>query len=185
MDLAAPWRLCTHSPADHSSGPASFQQSVGWAWPDLPTAALPPTLPEMWKFPQTFRFLSLPSPLLIPLLPCPLSQAGHTEVLAGHLASKPAVQGCPRAGSRLGGWRWLWATSTWAWVGIFMAQKLPMISFFFFPHDFLIKGFEGFCAALWRVFPGGTSGKELSCQCKRHKRYNFDSWVRKIPQRRA
>ena len=52
-------------------------------------------------------------------------------------------------------------------------------------HDFLIKGFEGFCAALRRVFPGGSSGKELSCQCKRHKRYNFDSWVRRIPQRRA
>ena len=52
-------------------------------------------------------------------------------------------------------------------------------------HDFLIKGFEGFCAALWRVFPGGTSGKELSCQCKRHKRCKFDPWVGKIPWRRA
>ena len=31
---------------------------------------------------------------------------------------------------------------------------------------------------------GGTSGKEPACQC-RHKRYGFNSWVRKIPWRRA
>ena len=35
------------------------------------------------------------------------------------------------------------------------------------------------------VFPGGTSGKELSCQCRRHKRHGFDPWVRKIPWKRA
>ena len=29
-----------------------------------------------------------------------------------------------------------------------------------------------------RGFQGGTSGKESTCQCKRHR---FDSWVRKIP----
>ena len=31
-------------------------------------------------------------------------------------------------------------------------------------------------------FPGGTSGKESSCQCRRH---GFDPWVGKIPWRRA
>ena len=36
-----------------------------------------------------------------------------------------------------------------------------------------------------RGFPGGTSGKELSCQCRRHKRLGFDPWVQKIPWRRA
>ena len=51
-------------------------------------------------------------------------------------------------------------------------------------HD-LIEGFGGFCAALWRVFPDGTSGKEPSCQCKRHKKCKFAPWVRKIPWRRA
>ena len=25
-------------------------------------------------------------------------------------------------------------------------------------------------------FPGGTRGKEPSCQCKRHKRHRFDPW---------
>ena len=33
--------------------------------------------------------------------------------------------------------------------------------------------------------PGGTSGKELACQCRRWKRCGFDPWVRKIPWRRA
>ena len=31
------------------------------------------------------------------------------------------------------------------------------------------------------VFPGGARGKELACQCRRHRRCRFDSWVKKIP----
>ena len=31
-----------------------------------------------------------------------------------------------------------------------------------------------------RGFPGGTSGKEPACQCRRQKRCRFDSWVGKI-----
>ena len=31
------------------------------------------------------------------------------------------------------------------------------------------------------IFPGGISGKEPVCQCKRHKRHGFDPWVGKIP----
>ena len=34
------------------------------------------------------------------------------------------------------------------------------------------------------VLSGGTSGKELPCQCRRCKRYRFHPWVRKIPWRR-
>ena len=34
------------------------------------------------------------------------------------------------------------------------------------------------------VFPGSTSGKEPTCQCKRHKRHGFDPWVRSMPWRR-
>ena len=33
-------------------------------------------------------------------------------------------------------------------------------------------------------FPGGASGKEPACQCRRHKRRGFNPWVRKIPWRR-
>ena len=39
--------------------------------------------------------------------------------------------------------------------------------------------------SLWLDFPGGTSGKEPACQCRRHKRCRLDPWVRKIPWRRA
>ena len=34
-------------------------------------------------------------------------------------------------------------------------------------------------------FPGVTSHKEPTCQCRRHKRCGFDPWVSKIPWRRA
>ena len=33
-------------------------------------------------------------------------------------------------------------------------------------------------------FPGGTSGKEPTCQCRRFKRREFDPWVGKLPWRR-
>ena len=34
-------------------------------------------------------------------------------------------------------------------------------------------------------FPGDASGKEPTCQCRRHKRRRFDPWVEKLPCRRA
>ena len=34
-------------------------------------------------------------------------------------------------------------------------------------------------------FPGGAIGKEPICQCRRHKRYVLDFWVRKISWRRT
>ena len=34
-------------------------------------------------------------------------------------------------------------------------------------------------------FPGGTGGKESTCHCRRHRRCEFNPWVRKIPWRRA
>ena len=34
-------------------------------------------------------------------------------------------------------------------------------------------------------FPAGTGDKELVCQCRRHKRYQYNPWVSKIPWRRA
>ena len=34
-------------------------------------------------------------------------------------------------------------------------------------------------------FPGGTSGRETACRCRRLKGHGFDPWVRKIPWRRA
>ena len=34
-------------------------------------------------------------------------------------------------------------------------------------------------------FPGGASGKEPACQCRRYKRCWLDHWIRKIPWKRA
>ena len=50
-----------------------------------------------------------------------------------------------------------------------------------------------FQASLFRIsnlrptigFPAGISGKEPTCQCRRHKRHGFDPWVRKIPWKMA
>ena len=45
------------------------------------------------------------------------------------------------------------------------------------------------CFGRWwwaeRELPGGTSGKEPTCQCRRYKRCVFDAWVGKIPGRRT
>ena len=37
---------------------------------------------------------------------------------------------------------------------------------------------------LFLGFPGGASGKESTCQCRRYKTCGFDPWVGKIPWRR-
>ena len=34
---------------------------------------------------------------------------------------------------------------------------------------------------IYMSFPGGASGKESVCQCRRHKSLRFDPWVGKIP----
>ena len=36
-----------------------------------------------------------------------------------------------------------------------------------------------------RSFPSGASGKETSCQSRRHKKCRFDPWAGKIPWRRV
>ena len=38
-----------------------------------------------------------------------------------------------------------------------------------------------FIILYWEGFPGLISGKESACQCRRHKRYGFNPWGRKIP----
>ena len=45
------------------------------------------------------------------------------------------------------------------------------------------KGQYHMISLLWG-FPGGTSGKEHTCQCTKHERCGFDPWVGKIPWRR-
>ena len=33
---------------------------------------------------------------------------------------------------------------------------------------------------LYMSFPGGTSGKDPACQCRRHKKCRFDPWFGKV-----
>ena len=51
---------------------------------------------------------------------------------------------------------------------------------FLFPLSSNKKGGEGRVRGL----PSWLSGKESTCQCKRHRRGRFDPWVGKIPWRR-
>ena len=44
---------------------------------------------------------------------------------------------------------------------------------------------EGISWLLWQDPPGGASGEELACQCRRHERCGFHPWIRKILCRRA
>ena len=40
-------------------------------------------------------------------------------------------------------------------------------------------------ASLTLLFPGGASGKELTCQCRRCKKRGFSPWIGMIPWRKA
>ena len=61
----------------------------------------------------------------------------------------------------------------------------PLINFFHLVQlFFLLIYFQWRIAPLWD-FPGGTSSKELACQCRRLKRQMFNPWIGKVPWRRA
>ena len=60
---------------------------------------------------------------------------------------------------------------TWFRVLIMSHCNFSMLS----PHPAPIRNSAGLCGCLG--FPGGPSGKELACQCRRHKRRWFDAWV--------
>ena len=50
--------------------------------------------------------------------------------------------------------------------------------------DLLVLRTEGRLRPHWS-FPGGASGKEPACLCRRHKRRRFNPWVGKIPWRKT
>ena len=67
--------------------------------------------------------------------------------------------------------------------GIFQARVLEWGAIAFSKRP-VIETFKS-CKGIILDFPGGPSGKERACQCRKHKRFGFDPWVRKIPWRRA
>ena len=52
-------------------------------------------------------------------------------------------------------------------------------------HGGVSKGWNSWLLLLQGNEPGGASGKELTCQCRKHKRHGFSPWVWNIPWRRA
>ena len=65
------------------------------------------------------------------------------------------------------------------------SHKTPLIDVWFL-HFPKIWSFIYFFNIIYLFgFPGGTSGKEPACQCRRWKRHRFDPWVGKIPWRRV
>ena len=64
---------------------------------------------------------------------------------------------------------------------IFPAHLIPGLYANECYHIFIFRGDSDICMG----FPGGTSGKEPTCYCRRQKRRGFDLWVGKIPWRRA
>ena len=60
--------------------------------------------------------------------------------------------------------------------GIFQARVLEWVAIAFSAVHSYFKA-----NTLCWGFPGGASGKEAACQCRRQKRCWFDPWIRKIP----
>ena len=68
-----------------------------------------------------------------------------------------------------------------------LSDKFRLISPFKFKKQFLLscpRSFPLSSGSQWS-FPSGTNGKELPCQCRRHKRCGFNPWDGSIPRRRA
>ena len=69
-------------------------------------------------------------------------------------------------------------------ASLLCSRKILLSVIFFLNHWTL-------CVHCWlwgngslKCFPGGTSGKETACQCKRCRRRRFNPWIRKILWRR-
>ena len=60
-----------------------------------------------------------------------------------------------------------------------------IISLVCLPLGFTFQGGHIGHSMMFDGFPGGSSGKEPTCQCRNCRRREFDPWLGKIPWRRA
>ena len=78
--------------------------------------------------------------------------------------------------------------STWSKSILFLLQLICKPRYFqgqlkfYFPRKFW---FSVWNSPFITLFSGGTSGKKPASQCRRHLRQGLDTWVGKIPWRRA
>ena len=79
-------------------------------------------------------------------------------------------------------WTWVWVNSgSWWWTG-----RPGVLRFHGVAKSW--TQLRDWTELNWwscQGFPGGTSGKEPTCQCRRQKRVELVPWLRKIPWRRA
>ena len=77
-----------------------------------------------------------------------------------------------------------WVSRKVSWL---CAICLPDTGFIYFgaPPSLRVLSVCMWSGLVCQGFPGGTSGKEPVCQCRRHKGRRFDPWVEKISGRRA
>ena len=66
-------------------------------------------------------------------------------------------------------------------MGMRTGRQTPRLTSLFYCLAFLMGIVYPSCICGGASFPGGTSGKESTCQCRRLRRCGFDSWVRKDP----
>ena len=71
-----------------------------------------------------------------------------------------------------------------AWRGFFLDSGLPEHQDGILSSFFLLQSFVESFVPRQMGLPGGASGKEFACQCRRHTSCGFNPWVRKIPWRR-
>ena len=81
---------------------------------------------------------------------------------------------------------WWRVKSRSIWVILIIDQLVLEIRFWMHIKDLICKSYSFFFFFFWlcQIFPGGASGQEPACHCRRHKRHGFDPWVGKIPCRR-
>ena len=80
------------------------------------------------------------------------------------------------------GWWQCSKTGGWWWLHNFCSIKKPRTVHLQWVNLMVYKLYINKAV---KGFPGGASGKEPTCQCRRHKRHGFSPWVGKIPWRRA
>ena len=72
----------------------------------------------------------------------------------------------------------------WRIPGTVGPSGLPSLGSHRVGHDWSALAAAAAAAYIYIGFPGGTSGKEPTCQCRIHKKHGFYHWVGKIPWRR-
>ena len=114
--------------------------------------------------------------------------ATHSSVLTWRIPGTEEPGGLPSLGSHRVGHDWSDLAVTAAalfpeWLGTsyFISLSLLLCKIGNVLDSFVGKGL----LEIGKCFPGGTSGKGPTCQCRRCRRHGFNPWVRKIPQRRA